>query len=49
MEGSRRTMTKDEFNQEFNCEFSALVGQFFSHRLFRGAIRHDVKLLREED
>ena len=42
-------MSKDEFNQEFNCEFTAPPGQFISRELFRGAIRHDIKPMFEDD
>lgn len=49
LEAFRQTMGKDEFNQEFNCEFTAPPGQFISRELFRRAIRDDIKPMFEEE
>ena len=49
VEAMRVTMTKEEFDQEFNCEFVAAPGQFITREMFRKCIHHDVKPLFEED
>lgn len=43
LENFRRTMSKEELNEEFNSEFTAQPGQFISPELFRSAIRSDIK------
>ena len=45
----RRFMSKEEFNQEFDCEFIAAPGQFITREMYRKCIRHDVKPLFEDD
>jgi len=43
LENFRRTVSKEELNEEFNSEFTAQPGQFISPELFRSAIRSDIK------
>jgi len=49
LESFRQTMSKEEFNQEFNCEFTAPPSQFISRELFRRAVREDIKPMFEEE
>jgi hypothetical protein len=49
LESMRQTMTVDEFNQEFNCEFLAAPGQFIPRELYRRSVRDDIKPMFEEN
>ena len=49
VEAMRATMTPEEFDQEFNCEFIAAPGQFITREMVRRCINPDVKPLFEDD
>ncbi|MFN0106667.1 MAG: terminase large subunit domain-containing protein [Bryobacteraceae bacterium] len=49
LENMRRTMSKEDFNREFNCEFVAAPGQGVARELFRRSIRADIKPMFEDE